>query len=106
MLTICFSSSSIGRLVIFIVFPLLIGCIALLTALAQKQRNPEYEINVDRDFFYPVTLGLALCIIVGFQTRGYATSKPEPLVAWPKVYKRKKIVHQYVGKGKAEAKED
>ena len=115
-----------GRIFIFIVFPAAIGGLALASAFLTKLKDPDHKINIDRDFFYPATLvrsfffffksssfslewpwqfsfllqkALTLCIIVGFQTRGYAKDKLDPLIAWPKVYKRKKIIHQHVVKG-------
>lgn len=90
-----------GRFTVFFLFPLVVGCISLLVGLIEKRRNPDHELNVDRDFMYPFMLALCLTLVIGFQTRGFAKDKPDSLVAWPKVKKQRKVVHKHVVKGKA-----
>lgn len=78
----------------------------MTVGIIEQRRNPDYELNIDRDFMYPFVLALCLTMIVGFQTKGFAKDKAEPLVSWPKVKKQRKVVHKYVVKGKKEEETD
>lgn len=80
-----------ARFVIFVLFPLCVGCIGLYTGYLESSRKPDRELNFDTDFIMPFLLALTFVIVVGFQTKGYTKKKIEPLVKWPKI-KRKKVV--------------
>lgn len=86
----------IGKILVFLVFPTLVGFLGLYMGYLAKRDDPNRDLNFDTDFALPFLLALTMCIVVGFQTRGFASSKPQPLVFWPKVKKRKKIVHKHV----------
>ena len=73
-----------------------------MVGMIEKRRNPEYDLNIDRDFMYPFMLALCLTMVVFVQTRGFTKDKPEAVLSWPKVKKQKRVVHKYVVKGQTE----
>lgn len=96
----------LGKLVIFLFFPTIVGFLALYVGyLETSQEGSTRQLSFDQDFALPFALALALCLVVGFQTGGFATNKPRPLISWPKVRRRKKVVHRHVVKGSGETKE-
>mmetsp|Transcript_19974 Transcript_19974/g.49094 ORF Transcript_19974/g.49094 Transcript_19974/m.49094 type:complete len:144 (-) Transcript_19974:219-650(-) len=95
-----------GRIGVFFVFPCIVGGTSLMVGIIEKRRNPDYTLNVDRDFMYPFMLAMCLTMVVFIQTRGFTKDKAEPLVSWPKVKKQRKVVHKYVVKGKEEEEEE
>ena len=42
------------------------------------------------------TVTLVLICIVGFQTGGFTRDEPKPFIAWPKVRRKKKVVHRRI----------
>jgi hypothetical protein len=86
----------IGRILIFLVFPALVGLLGLYMGYIAKRDDPTRELSFDTDFALPFVLALSMCVVIGFQTGGFTSSKAKPLVAWPKVKKRRKVVHKYV----------
>ena len=80
-----------ARLAIFIVFPLTMGLLGLYMGYLETLRKPDRKLSIENDFIMPFLLALAFTIVVGFQTKGYSTSKIEPLVKWPKVVRKKVI---------------
>jgi hypothetical protein len=95
-------SHNTARIAIFLIFPLIVGSLSILVGLIEKRKNPDYELDVDRDFMFPFMLALCLTLVIGFQTRGYTKHKPDSLVAWPKVKRQTKVVHRHVVKGQNE----
>jgi len=93
-----------ARIVLFIVFPVMAGCMGMCAAHLEHRRKPEREIDFDSDFMMPFLLGLVFVIVVGFQTRGYTTDKVEPIVKWPKV-RRKKVVRTVKENGEGDEDE-
>ena len=98
-----------GKIAVFLLFPTMMGLMGLYIGyLETSGKNATRELSFDHDFALPFTLALAMCIVIGFQTGGFSNSNAKPLVAWPKVRKRQKIVHKHVVKGQtldeAEAK--
>lgn len=90
----------VGKIMLFLLFPTLIGFVGLYVGFLETSgKNATRELSFDHDFALPFTLGLALCVVIGFQTGGFSSSNPKPLVAWPKVKKRRKVVHKHVVKG-------
>lgn len=77
-----------------------------MVGLIEKRRNPDYDLNLDRDFMFPFVIALVLSMVVTLQTKGFTKDKPEPLVSWPKVRKNRTVVHKYVVKGKTEEEPD
>jgi hypothetical protein len=88
--------SVLGKAAIFLVLPTMTGIVGLYTGYLASLRDPKREMKFDTDFALPFVLALSMAIVIGFQTQGYTLKKVEPLVAWPKVRKRKRIVHKHV----------
>ena len=84
----------IGKLLLFVGFPLAIGVLALYFSYLQTLRGKGHEISLDQDFILPFLLALAFVVIIGFQTGGFREKSIRPLVKWPKVRRVKKIVHK------------
>lgn len=58
--------------------------------------------NFEQDFMWPFCLALAMSIVIGFQTGGFqSNATPQGLIQWPKVHKKRKVVHKYVVKGQS-----
>ena len=88
-----------GKFVLFFGFPLSIGLLGLYAGYLQKREDPTRQLNFDDDFAYPFVLALCLVLVVGFRTGWFTSSKQKPLVQWPKVKKRRKIIHKHVVAG-------
>jgi hypothetical protein len=84
----------LGKLGVFIGFPLIIGLVGLYTSFLEIAKNKERELSFDRDFVLPFLLALAMVSVIGFQTGGYSQNEVQPLVSWPKVKRVKKIVYK------------
>jgi hypothetical protein len=95
-----FRNNLLGRIGIFIVFPVCVGTLGVLASVISN-KTP----NIERDFVTPFLLALAFVIIIGFQTSGFRQTNAQPLVQWPKVKRVKKIVHRKMPK-RAPIKED
>ncbi|KAL3918817.1 MAG: hypothetical protein SGILL_004058 [Bacillariaceae sp.] len=89
--------TSLGKLVVFLVFPVFVGILGLLATYLDKS-DPDRKLRIERDFALPFSITLLLTVVIGFQTNGY-TTKPKPLVRWPKVKKQQKVRHVHVVKG-------
>ena len=85
-----------GRFAVFLGFPTLVGLFGLYTGYIMKRNDPTKELSFDIDFALPFMLALSFTLVIAYQTRGYTQDKPDPLVLWPKVKKRRKIVHKHV----------
>ena len=88
----------LGRVMIFMFFPLLMGCAGLYMGYLESLRSPEKKLSFDHDFVVPFLLALAMSVVVGFQTKGFTKKKVEPIIAWPKVRRVKKVIHKRNGK--------
>jgi hypothetical protein len=85
----------LGKLGIFFGFPLTAGFVGMYCAFLQKMKKGQgKELNFDQDFIVPFLLGLAMVVVIGFQTGGFTAKEFEPLVAWPKVKRVKKIIYK------------
>jgi hypothetical protein len=104
------------RLLIFVLFPTLVGLLGLYMGYLESLRKEDRELNVDTDFVMPFLLALAFAVVIAFQTRGFQSREVEPLVKWPKV-RRKKVIRkvrkedldendEITGKGSAGKKDD
>ncbi len=58
-------------------------CFSFLTPLFPNA-TPTYEVT------------LVLICIVGFQTSGFTRKEPKPFIAWPKVRRKRKVIHRRV----------
>jgi hypothetical protein len=88
----------LGKLVIFLFFPTLMGMLGLYVAHLEASRDEEgsRRISFDYDFGLPFALTLALCVVIGFQTGGFTGRRNQAWIIWPKVTTRKKVVHSHV----------
>jgi hypothetical protein len=83
----------LGKLSVYIGFPLTVGVSGLIFASIEHAQNPQSrEIVVEKDFILPFLLALTLVIVLGIQSSNFS-GRPEPLIKWPKVRKVKKIVY-------------
>lgn len=91
------SMTIISRLMLFFLFPTFVGSAGLLSSHLQNMygKNPV-EMNFDRDFVYPFLVTVVLVVIVSIQTGNFSSYKASPLVSWPKVVKKRKIVRKTV----------
>jgi hypothetical protein len=86
-----------SRMTLFFVFPLLIGSIGLITSYLQHNLSKDPRpMDFDRDFVQPFLITLVLVVVVSIQTGNFSTYNAKPLVSWPKVVKKKKIIHKTV----------
>jgi|EP00979_Chaetoceros_neogracilis_P000718 hypothetical protein len=86
-----------SRMVLFLVFPSFIGSLGLIASHLQSKYGKEpTPMNLDRDFVYPFLVTIVLVIVVSIQTGNFSTYQASPLVAWPKVVKKKNIIRKTV----------
>jgi hypothetical protein len=90
--------TTLGKMTIYLFFPLCVGLSGLLAAFFQQQSDPNHRMRIERDFALPFAMSMLLIMIVSFQTSHF-TAKPQPLVKWPKVRKERKVRHVHVVKG-------
>ena len=93
--------SFVGRVLLFLGIPFMMGIFGVLTAyLTKRGANPEdgetREIDFDKDFVFPFMLSLVMIVVIGIQTRGFKQKETNPLLAWPKVRRKRKIIHKRV----------
>ena len=86
-----------GKVVVFFLFPMLVGLAGMLAVYLDKS-DPDRKLRIERDFALPFSITLLLTVVVGLQTNGFS-SKPQPLVRWPKVRKQRRVRHVHVVKG-------
>eukprot|EP00543_Licmophora_paradoxa_P003433 CAMPEP_0202448276 /NCGR_PEP_ID=MMETSP1360-20130828/7092_1 /ASSEMBLY_ACC=CAM_ASM_000848 /TAXON_ID=515479 /ORGANISM="Licmophora paradoxa, Strain CCMP2313" /LENGTH=168 /DNA_ID=CAMNT_0049065781 /DNA_START=54 /DNA_END=557 /DNA_ORIENTATION=- len=94
----------IGRLVIFLGIPFLVGISGLYVGYLRKlvannnnnnnnnKDSPKQTVDFDNDFVFPFLVALTMAIVVGFQTNGYTTTNITPLIKWPQVRRHKKFI--------------
>lgn len=94
-----------GRLLVFLLIPTCTGLIGLFSSYLQSTRSDNennkdgdpHKIDLDRDFVTPFLLGLALVIVVGFQTKGFTVAggmsemERKYAVSWPKARRVRKV---------------
>ena len=90
----------ISRLVLFLFFPTVVALGGMVTSYFQNKYgtdgNREKPIDFDRDFVFPFLMTLVVVVVVGIQTYGFKKYKAAPLLQWPKVVKKKKVVRKRV----------
>eukprot|EP00573_Skeletonema_grethae_P006393 CAMPEP_0201692796 /NCGR_PEP_ID=MMETSP0578-20130828/5586_1 /ASSEMBLY_ACC=CAM_ASM_000663 /TAXON_ID=267565 /ORGANISM="Skeletonema grethea, Strain CCMP 1804" /LENGTH=165 /DNA_ID=CAMNT_0048178223 /DNA_START=161 /DNA_END=658 /DNA_ORIENTATION=+ len=99
-----------ARLLVFLLIPISTGLIGLFSSYLQSTRTNGEEnkdgephtIDLDRDFVTPFLLGLALVIVVGFQTKGFTVAggmtemERKYAVAWPKARRVRRVRRERV----------
>lgn len=89
--------SFVGRFLLFIGIPSLVGALATLMAYVSKGNEDDAQlIDFDRDFVFPFVVTLVLVVVVGFQTKGFTQDKPKSLLVWPKVKRQRTVVRRTV----------
>mmetsp|Transcript_57067 Transcript_57067/g.63802 ORF Transcript_57067/g.63802 Transcript_57067/m.63802 type:complete len:124 (-) Transcript_57067:31-402(-) len=88
--------SLVSRVLIFVALPLFAGMMGLYSAYLKRDGR---EIKIEADFGLPFILALLLAITIGFQTNGFTSSQAKPVISWPKVKKKQKVIHEHVVKG-------
>jgi len=88
--------SFVAKALLFLCFPLLAGIAGLYIGYLRTIRNPESKIDFDTDFIFPFLSALALVVVIGIQTRGFTKKKVTPLIQWPTVRRKKKIVRKRI----------
>jgi len=83
-----------ARFLVFVAFPISIGILGLYFGYLETQKHPDRKLDLDSDFVIPFLLALSFVIVLGFRTNGFTTTEVEPLVKWPKVVRKKKIVRK------------
>jgi hypothetical protein len=87
--------SFVGRTLIFLAFPMFIGSAGLFVGYLRTVNDKSQKVDFDSDFVFPFLLALALVVVITIQTRGFSTSM-KPLVQWPKVRRKRKIIRKRV----------
>jgi hypothetical protein len=87
--------SLVGRILIFLAFPMFIGWAGLSVGYLRTVNDKSQQVDFDRDFVFPFLLALALVVVITIQTKGF-TASMKPLVQWPKVRRKRKIIRKRV----------
>jgi len=91
------SMTIISRMVLFFVAPLFVGSVGLISSHMQSKYAADPEpMNFDRDFIYPFLITLVLVVVVSIQTGNFSSYKAEPIVAWPKVIKKRTVIRKMI----------
>ena len=103
-----------ARLTVFLLVPFCTGSIGLFSSFLQSTRPPStddggndgdnepHTIDFDRDFVTPFLLGLALVIVIGFQTGGFryaggmTAMERKFALQWPKARRVRKVRRERV----------
>mmetsp|Transcript_7407 Transcript_7407/g.8469 ORF Transcript_7407/g.8469 Transcript_7407/m.8469 type:complete len:134 (+) Transcript_7407:62-463(+) len=87
-----------ARVCLFFLLPLFVGSFGLFLSFFKTKvlNQKDSDIDFDRDFIIPFFVTFVLVTVVMIQTSGFASSKAEPLISWPKVIKKKKITKKMV----------
>ena len=103
-----------ARLTVFFLVPTCTGLFGLIGSYLQTNRDPTtldgankdnnepHKVDFDRDFVTPFLLGLALVIIVGFQTGGFRYAGGQTALerryalSWPKARRVRKVRRERV----------
>lgn len=68
--------------------------------LYQEEGGELHEVDFDRDFVTPFLLAMALVVVLGFQTNGFAMGAGDPrrkgAIVWPKARTVQRVRHQRV----------
>lgn len=87
--------SLVGSILIFLAFPMFVGSAGLSVGYLRTVNDKSQKADFDRDFVFPFLMALALVVVITIQTGGF-TSSVKPLVQWPKVRRKRKIIHKRV----------
>ena len=88
--------SFVARTLIFLAFPLFAGTAGLYVGYLRTIRDPDSKINFDTDFVFPFLLALALVMVIAFQTKGFSKTEVTPLIQWPKVRRKRRIIRKRI----------
>jgi len=87
-----------SRVTLFFILPFCVGSFAFVLSYINKkvlEDGKAGELNFDTDFIIPFLLSFVVVSVVMVQTKGFS-SKAKPIVSWPKVRKKRKVVRKTV----------
>lgn len=86
-----------SRIMLLFLFPLCVGSLGLGASHFQNSFSGDPNpMNFERDFILPFLMTMVLVVVVSLQTGSFSKYKADPLVHWPKVVKKQKIVRRTV----------
>jgi len=92
-------NSIASRIVLLFMFPLCVGSMGLGASHFQNSftsdPNPP-PMNFERDYILPFLMTMVLVVVVSLQTGSFSKYQADPLVHWPKVVKKQKIIRRTV----------
>lgn len=77
------SSAWIGKVLIYIGFPLAGGLFGLGMSYLQTFSKPDHTISFHQDFVFPFLLTIVLVVVVGIRTSNYRSKEMKPIVSFP-----------------------
>eukprot|EP01083_Nonionella_stella_P069318 184729_1 len=90
-------NSIASRIVLLFLFPLCVGSLGLGASHFQNTFSSDPNpMNFERDFILPFLMTMVLVVVVSLQTGSFSKYKADPLVHWPKVVKKQKIIRRTV----------
>eukprot|EP01083_Nonionella_stella_P133278 405159_1 len=90
-------NSIASRIVLLFIFPLCVGSLGLGASHFQNTFTSDPNpMNFERDFILPFLMTMVLVVVVSLQTGSFSKYKADPLVHWPKVVKKQKIIRRTV----------
>ena len=87
--------SLFAKMLLYLGVPFFCGTAGLYIGYIRTLQDKQPKINFDVDFVLPFLLALALVVVISFQTKGFST-QVTPLVQWPKVKRKRKIIRKQV----------
>jgi hypothetical protein len=88
--------SFVAKMLLYLAFPLFCGSAGLYIGYIRTIQDKQSKMHFDTDFVIPFALALALVVVVSFQTKGFSNNKITPLVQWPKVKRKRKVIRKRV----------
>lgn len=88
--------SFVAKTLIFLGFPLFVGLAGLYVGYLRMIQKPESKIDFDNDFVFPFLLALAMVVVIAIQSKGFSRKEITPLVQWPTVKRKKKIIRKRI----------